>query len=418
MRSRRSSHGFGLYLIADFFFYMIIKILWCQTINFAAGAMIFLQYMNIKLTRKIIMPRYIKIPLFLVLIIAILPCPSILLSQEKIQSQHVETGFLLPKTLSICDEPMPLSDPLVWEMLDREFTIAVWDKAQVFMWLKRAGRYFPYLEQKLAQEKMPQDIKYLSIAESSLISNIKSRKGAVGPWQFLSETARRNGLRSDKGMDERRDFERSTEAALNYLKKLKEMFGTWTLAMAAYNCGENRMEKEVREQQQSDYYNLKLPDETERYIYRIAAIKIIMENPETFGYSVPEEKIYKPVECDTTSVNIKKPIHLKGFAKGIGTSLKVIRDLNPKIIDNYLPNGTYNLNTPLGTGTKVQEVLKSLSANASSLLDNSSSKRYVVQEGDTLSKISRETGIPVTQLQKINNIEGSIIKPGLVLYLE
>jgi LysM repeat protein len=380
--------------------------------------MIFLQYLNIKLTRKIIMPRYIKILLFLTLIIAVLPCPSISLSQEKTQSRHVATDFLLPKTLSICDEPMPLSNQWVWEMLDREFTIAVCDEAQVLMWLKRAGRYFPYLEQKLAQEKMPQDIKYLSIAESSLISNIKSDKGAVGFWQFLSDTAKRNGLRSDKRMDERRDFEQSTEAALNYLKKLKEMFGTWTLAMAAYNCGENRIEKEIKDQQQKDYYSLKLPEETERYIYRIAAIKIIMENPETFGYSVPEEKIYKPVQCDTTSVDIKKPIHLTDFAKGIGTSLKVIRDLNPKIIDDYLPNGTYNLNTPLGTGAKVQEVLKSLSAKSSSLPDSSSSKRYIVQEGDTLTSISRDTGISVTQLQKINNIEGSIIRPGQVLYLE
>ena len=364
------------------------------------------------------MPASMKIPLFLIFIIAIFSNPSISLSQGKSQSPHVETDFLLPKTLSICDEPMPLSNPWVWEMLDREFTIAVWNKAQVFMWLKRAGRYFPYLEQKLAQEKMPQDIKYLSIAESSLLSHIKSSKGAVGPWQFLSETAKRNGLRSDKMIDERRDFERSTEAALNYLKKLKEMFGTWTLAMAAYNCGENLMKNEIREQQQSDYYSLKLPNETERCIYRIAAIKIIMENPETFGYRVPEKKIYKPVECDTTSVNIKKTIHLTDFAKGLGTSLKVIRDLNPKIIDDYLPNGTYNLNTPIGIGAKVQEVLKSLSTKSSSLPDTLSSKRYVVQQGDTLSNISRETGISVTQLKKINNIEGSIIKPGQILYLE
>ncbi|HJX35247.1 MAG TPA: transglycosylase SLT domain-containing protein [Desulfatiglandales bacterium] len=356
--------------------------------------------------------------LFFTLIIAILSCPSISLSQAKIQSKDIETDFLLPKTLTICGEPMPLSDPWVWEMLDREFTIAVCDEAQVFMWLKRAGRYFPYLEQKLAEEKMPQDIKYLSIAESSLISNIKSNKGAVGFWQFLSETARRNGLRSDKRIDERRDFVRSTESALNYLKKLKEMFGTWTLAMAAYNCGENRIEKETRKQQQTDYYSLKLPEETERYIYRIAAIKIIMENPETYGYMVPEEKIYKSVKCDTTSVDIKKAIHLTDLAKGLGTSFKVIRDLNPKIIDDYLPSGSYDLNTPIGTGAKVQEVLKTLSAKPSSVKYSSSSESYIVQEGDTLSTISRMTGIPVDRLKEINNIEGSLIKPGQALHLE
>ena len=364
------------------------------------------------------MQAYLKTPHFIILIIAILSCPSISLSQAKTQSKDIETAFLVPKTLTICGEPMPLDDPWVLEMLDREFTIAVWDKAQVFMWLKRAGRYFPYLEQKLAEEKMPQDIKYLSIAESSLISNIKSNKGAVGFWQFLNETAKRNGLRSDKRIDERRDFVQSTQAALNYLKKLKEMFGTWTLAMAAYNCGENRIEKEIKKQQQTDYYSLKLPEETERYIYRIAAIKIIMENPEAYGYRVPEEKIYKPVKYDTTSVNITKAIHLTDFAEALGTSFKKIRDLNPKIIDDYLPSGSYDLNTPLGTGAKVQEALKTLSAKSSSAQYSSSSKGYIVQEGDTLSAISRITGISVDRLKEINNIEGSLIKLGQVLYLE
>ncbi len=355
---------------------------------------------------------------FFTLIIAILSCPSIPLSQTKTRSTDIETDFLLPKTLTICGEPMPLNDPWVWEMLDREFTIMVCDEAQVFMWLKRAGRYFPYFEQKLAEEKMPQDIKYLSIAESSLISDIKSKKGAVGFWQFLSETARRNGLRSDKRIDERRDFVQSTEAALNYLKKLKDMFGTWTLAMAAYNCGENLVEKEIRKQQQTDYYSLNLPEETERYIYRIAAIKIIMENPEAYGYRVPEEKIYRPVKCDTASVNIKKAIHITDFAKGIGTSFKVIRDLNPKIVDDYLPSGSYDLNTPLGTGAKVQEVLQALSARSLSSQYSPSSGSYMVQEGDTLSTISRITGISVDRLKEINNIEGSLIRPGQVLHLE
>jgi hypothetical protein len=364
------------------------------------------------------MQAYIKTHLFIILIVSILLCPTISLSQAQTRSTDIETAFLMPKTLTICGEPMPLGNPWAWEMLDREFTIAVWDKAQVFMWLKRAGRYFPYLEQKLAEEKMPQDIKYLAIAESSLISNIKSNKGAVGFWQFLSETAKRNGLRSDRKIDERRDFVQSTEAALNYLKKLKEMFGTWTLAMAAYNCGENLIEKEIRKQQQTDYYILKLPEETERYIYRIAAIKIIMENPEVYGYRMPEEKIYKPFKYDTTSLNIKKAIHLTDFAKALGTSCKEIRDLNPKIIDDYLPSGSYELNTPLGTGTKVQEALKTLSAKSSSAQYGPSSKSYIVQEGDTLNGISRITGISVDRLKEINNIEGSLIKPGQILYLE
>ena len=156
--------------------------------------------------------------------------------------------FPIPKSISLCGEPMPLENRHVWEMMDREFTISVWDRAQVFMWIKRAGRFLQYIEKKLAEERMPDDLKYLAIAESSLITHIRSRKGAVGTWQFMPHTARRNGLRKDRVMDERLDFERSTEAALRYLKRLKEMFGAWTLAMAAYNCGETRLGKEIKKQ--------------------------------------------------------------------------------------------------------------------------------------------------------------------------
>ena len=340
------------------------------------------------------------------------------LSQGKEASISIDTDFLLPETLVLCGESVPLYDPWAWEMLDRELTIAAWDKSQVFMWLKRAGRYFPFLEKKLAQKNMPEDLKYLSVAESSLLSNIKSSEGAVGPWQFMTRTAEQNGLRTDKSIDERRDLEQSTEAALDYLKRLKKMFGTWTLAMAAYNCGENRIKKEIEYQQENDFYKLKLPNETERYIFRITAIKMIMENPGSYGYRIPETKIYRPIKCDTIKVNIKKRIHITDFAKTIGTTFKVIRYLNPQIIDDFLPIGAYNLNTPSGTGLKVPDVLQSLSSNSASISDIASSKHYVVQQGDTLTGISRKTGVSFDQLIKINNLKGSIIKVGEVLSLE
>jgi LysM repeat protein len=287
------------------------------------------------------------------------------------------------------------------------------------MWLKRAGRYFPYLEKKLAQENMPDDLKYLSVAESSLLPNAKSNQGAVGPWQFMAGTAEENGLRNDNSIDERFDLEQSTEAALDHLKRLKKMFGNWTLAMAAYNCGENRIKKEIAEQQEIDFYKLRLPNETERYIFRIAAIKLIMENPEYYGYRVPESKTYKPLRCETLKVNIKNRIHITDFAKAIGTTYKTIRYLNPQIIDDFLPIGSYYLNTPSGTLIKVQEVLLTLSSKPGSLSDNKlSSKQYVVQKGDTLSGISKKKGIPLDQLKKINNLKGSVVKVGEVLYIE
>jgi hypothetical protein len=291
--------------------------------------------------------------------------PILSSSQENKPSPSGETDFPIPKELSLCDEPIPLGDQTALEMLDRELTIAAWDKAQVYMWLKRAGRYFPYLEEMLAREKMPEDIKYLAVTESNLLPRIKSDKGAVGFWQFMPDTAAHYGLRSDTRMDERCDLELSTAAALKYLKNLKKTFGTWTLSMAAYNCGEQRMQKAIKEQRQSDFYNLDLPDETERFIFQIAAVKMIMENPAAYGFHVPVEKIYKPVPCDIVWVDVKSNIHIADFAEALGTTLKMIRDLNPQIMDNDLPNGAYVIKVPAGAGGKAPLALKSLSDNPS-----------------------------------------------------
>jgi len=143
----------------------------------------------------------------------------------------------LPPAVVLCGEPLPLNDRQVWESLDREFTIAVWNRAQVFLWLKRAGRYFPFIEAKLAAAGMPDDLKYLAVAESDLQSHVRSPAGAMGTWQFMDRTAQGHGLEKNQQLDERRNFERSTAAALSYLQALRRQFGSWTLAMAAYNCG-------------------------------------------------------------------------------------------------------------------------------------------------------------------------------------
>jgi len=158
-----------------------------------------------------------RILLICILAATTLIYPGLSFSQENNPSPPGESDFPIPKELSLCGEPLPLDDPWAWEMLDRELTIAVWDKAQVYMWLKRAGRYFPYLEETLNKEKMPQDIKYLAVTESNLLPRIRSDKGAVGFWQFMPDTAAAHGLRSDTRMDERCDFELSTATALKYL---------------------------------------------------------------------------------------------------------------------------------------------------------------------------------------------------------
>lgn len=296
--------------------------------------------------------------------------------------------FPLPESVNLANERIPLEQQHVREMLDREFTIAVWNRAQVFMWLKRGGRYFPFIETKLAEAGMPRDLKYLAVAESNLIPTARSRKGAVGTWQFITKTARLNGLRVDRTIDERRSLQRSTEAAIKYLRRLKGIFGAWTLALAAYNCGEVTLEKEIKEQQVVEYYRLNLPLETERFIYRIAAIKVIMENPERYGYNMAPQHFYEPIHYDTVRVTAKTSIHLANVAQALGVDFKVIKEMNLHIFGYKLPKGSYNVHVPPGFGLKLAEVLSHLGAVAI-LKEKSDPERYViVQPGDTKSSVA------------------------------
>jgi len=325
--------------------------------------------------------------------------------------------YPLPKSLSLCGEPVPLDNPYALEMLDREFTISVWDRAQVFMWLKRAGRYFPYIEKALAEADMPDDIKYLAVAESALITTIRSNKNAIGLWQFMSHTGKRNGLRKNSRMDERKDFERATLAAIKYLKHLKSKFGSWTIALAAYNCGESCLKRAIREQKVEDYYRLNLPLETERFIFRIAAIKIIMNDPERYGYRLAPDRAYRPIDCDAVRVKVRYRLNITDVAQALGTDYKTIKELNPQILGPSLPTGSYRIMLPSGLGSKMPAVLKQLTPSASRRMKKVSGDYYLVQPGDTLSEISRRTGVPVATLKRLNGISGSLIMVGQELRL-
>jgi membrane-bound lytic murein transglycosylase D len=336
-------------------------------------------------------------------------------------------AFPCPKTLTLCGERMPIENPDVFEMLDREFTVMVWDHARVFMLLKRAARYFPFIEKALRDAGMPDDLKYLAVAESSLIPYARSTSGALGHWQFIPETGQRKGLRKDHSVDERMALERSTEAAILYLTQLKEMLGSWTLAMAAYNCGENRLGKEIREQKVTDYYRLNLPTETERYIFRIAAIKVILENPRRYGYILPEEHLYKPLKFDTVPVSISSSVHITDLAQAIGTDFKVIKELNPELLGYHLPTGQYNLKVPAGSGRNAVAALAQLNHGAPAAAppnnsnpapaNHSAQGFYVVQPGDTLTRISNVTGVPMERLKALNGIQDSHIEVGQKLKL-
>ena len=352
--------------------------------------------------------------LLLSFLVALLPsCASLTLTSRPTDSARVNP----PHSITLCNEPIPLEDPIVWERLDREFTIAVWDRPQVTLWLKRTGRYFPYIEQRLAEEGLPGDLKYLAVAESALLPTIRSNKGASGLWQLMPRTGRHYGLRKNRLIDERLDFERATDAALNYIKHLRDSFDSWSLVLAAYNCGEYHLKREMKKQRVNDFYSLNLPSETERFIFRITAIKIIMENPQLYGYRLAKKQMYQPLDYDTVEVRVDKRSHLTDMAAALGTDYRVLKELNPHILRHQLPTGEYALRVPLGAGERVAKFLQKNDRGGSVGIVEVSKGHYIVKPGDTLSHIARRTGVPIGILKRLNGINGSLVRVGERLQL-
>lgn len=198
------------------------------------------------------------------------------------------------------------------------------------------GRYMPMIEKKLQENGVPLDFKYLCIAESAL-QNQKSRVGAAGFWQFMAGTAPRYGLYVDDEVDERFNPEKSTDAACKYLKQAYAKFGTWTAAAASYNCGMGGYSSNAQRQGTDDFYSLYLPEETMRYIFRIAALKYILENQTAFGFRLSTEDIYRPIPTRMISINGALG-DLSAYARSQGTDYKTLKLLNPWLRDRSLDN--------------------------------------------------------------------------------
>lgn len=325
-----------------------------------------------------------------------------------------------PDKLELAGEKVPLGLPFVAEQLDREFIISVHDRAQVVMWLKRARRYFPYISEELKKAGLPDDLKYLAVAESSLLHRVRSHAGAVGLWQFIPETGKRYRLRQNRYLDERRNPQKATAAAIAYLKELKDEFGSWALAMAAYNCGERRVRREIAEQGVKDYYHLYLPRETMRYVYRIMAAKIILSDPAKYGYVLPQEELYAPLQADSVTLNLSRTLHLRTLAQASNSTVRQLREMNPELRSYWLPRGKMTVKVPHGEGDKVMGRLAKLgTAKPEGVRTQppSAKRQVVVKPGDTLAAIARRHKVKIKDLRQVNRITGSMIKPGQRLVL-
>ncbi len=271
---------------------------------------------------------------------------------KSIQVRPPLTSYKLPTEVTLCGEKIPTEDRNIWENLDREFIITLDNHAQILLWMKRARRYFPTIEKRLKEMNLPDDLKYVTITESALRPHAVSSSGAAGIWQFIPSTGDKYGMRRGKALDERFDFLKATEGALNYLKNLYEEFGTWTLAMAAYNAGENRIRREIELQKTKNYFYLDLPVETERYVYKIAVSKIILSNPEKYGFSLEDSDFYEPLKLERVQIELKQPLPIMEVARAIGFYYKEVKEMNLHLSNESIPAGTHFLNLPSGTSER------------------------------------------------------------------
>lgn len=236
----------------------------------------------------------------------------------------------IPQQLQFAGEAVPLDRWDVQERFERELLINTYSPANILLLLKRSGRYFPVIAERLKANGVPEDFKYLCIAESNLQGNAVSRAGAVGYWQFMNGTAPGYGLEANAQVDQRMDVAKSTDAACKYLKQAYAKFGSWTAAAASYNCGMGGYNGQATFQRTLNYYDLQLPEETNRYIYRILAFKHIFENAGTLGFKMSEEEKYGEISHRTVTVS-SSIANLADFAIQNGTTYHMLRQMNPWI---------------------------------------------------------------------------------------
>jgi membrane-bound lytic murein transglycosylase D len=288
-------------------------------------------------------------------------------------------------------------------------------------WLLRLGRYRPLVETIFAEFDLPSDLINLSLVESGFNPYAYSRAKATGPWQFMKGTGKVYGLRIDNYVDERRDPIKSTVAAARYLRDLYDLFGTWPLAMAAYNAGEGKVMRALRKAQAETFSDISktklIRKETKQYVPRIMAATVIARNLDHYGFSqdsVPPHQFEEVV--------VDRAMHFRAIANATGISYEELRLLNPELRRDATPphDSTYHLKVPVGTSTKVMTVLDRIPTHKfparlvrrSQHAPKDSSQWYRIRAGDTLEKVSKRFRIPLKTLKAQNNLSSPVIKTG------
>ena len=270
-------------------------------------------------------------------------------SAEQQSSQTLRVEALdIPNVMTFAGERVPLQDTDVRERLDREIHVNTYWHSNMLLMIKKANRFFSEIEPLLKKYNLPDDFKYLAVAESGL-DNVTSHAGASGFWQFMKATGKEYGLEINNYVDERYNLELATKVAAQYLINSKELFGSWTNAAAAYNAGNAGITKQMKRQDATDYYSLLLNSETGRYVFRILAFKEILSNPEKYGFYVDQQDLYQVIP--TKTIIIDTPVEdFAKFAKQQGINYKILKIHNPWLRDTYLKNASgkaYSIKIPI-----------------------------------------------------------------------
>ncbi len=352
---------------------------------------------------------------------------------EKLERLRGMAHYRFPNQMELLGVSLPLQRRDLWERMDREFLLLVNDVPQVLLWMKRANRYFPLIEERIRLRGLPEDLKYVAIVESSLRPEARSSAGAVGIWQFMPTTGSLYQLEITNWVDLRQDPVLSTEAALSYLEYLYSKFGDWLLALAAYNGGEDRVRKEMARQEVSSFYDLMLPSETERYIFKIASAKVILSDPRAYGFELSPEELYESLQVELVEVEAEGDLDLVSLGRACGITYRALRSMNPHLRDSWLPKGKYRMYFPAGSGSCAQELArnKALSTaprpkpqpEAARTQPPKQAHReqlvHKVQEKESLWDIARKYGVQVKSIQEWNKLSAQEkIRPGqrLVIY--
>ena len=260
----------------------------------------------------------------------------------KVDSANKESftvyGVELPTMLTFAGEPVPMDLFDVKESMDRELLSNAYFHSQTIRLIRMAHRFFPQIEPVLKENLVPDDFKYLAVAESGLMQVVSPAR-AVGFWQLLKGTAQEYGLEVNNEVDERYHVVLSTEVACQYLIESFRKYGNWTMTAASYNAGRRGMDRQINRQKKDNYYDLLLNEETARYLYRVLAFKLIFEDPEAYGFKLSEKDMYPEIPTYTVEVD-SSVSNFADFARALDTNYKILKYLNPWLRDNKLNNSS------------------------------------------------------------------------------